>query len=443
MSLRSSLDHILRMHHALSCHILASGLALFVFSGSAAADDVVDPRNLSDLDTALASAPDQGFRDMSDWRAELTLTGNALPPRTIEEIATDYSRMLVFGQASARAVDESWFHHDLDADPQPQVIAALRAGRLKELFAALEPDGADYASLKLELARLRQTPESPEAQRAIPALRATLERWRWLPRTLPATRLWVNLPSYQLSYFRDGIMTAQHDVIIGQVVHQTPQFSINATGVIFNPWWDPPARLVQEKVVPLARAGHATGLGYKLYHDGKPVSFGSIRWKERTTLPRGYAVRQSPGKKNALGQVKFHMHNGYDIYLHDTPNKELFSKEVRALSNGCVRVRGALDLALALLSAETPWTAAQQQKILETNRETEVDFMTPLPVYLVYMTATASAGAVTYAPDVYGKDADVVAALDRPNSNAPQIDLQPVLAETVASALPQRHRCHV
>jgi L,D-transpeptidase YcbB len=428
--------------HFLSQTLIA-GMALLAFSSCNAADEGLAARNLNDLDTALASAPDQGFRDMSDWRAALIADSQGDMSRVIENTATAYARMLVFGQTRPTHADKSWFHQDLDADPQPKVIAALRAGTLQELFATLEPANTDYAALKLELARLRQAPDNSEAQNAIIALRATLERWRWMPRTLPATRLWVDLPFYQLRYFREDDVTAAHDVIIGQVVHQTPQFSVNATGVIFNPWWDPPARLVREKVVPLARAGRATGLGYKLYHAGKPVSFGSIRWKGRTTLPAGYVVRQSPGRQNALGQVKLHMHNGHDVYLHDTPNKELFTKDMRALSNGCVRVSGALDLAFALLTAEKTWTAAQQQKTLETNRETEVDFITPLPVYLVYMTATATTGAVTYAPDVYGKDAELVAALDNPARDTPRIDMQPALAEATASMLPPRHQCHV
>lgn len=158
--------------------------------------------------------------------------------------------------------------------------------------------------------------------------------------------------------------------------------------------------------------GAAARGGYEITNSaGIAIDPALVDWRAR---PFPYQVRQRPGAANALGRVKFEMPNPYDIYLHDTPNHALFARERRALSHGCVRVDDALDLAGAILA--TPAAALQQN--VDVGATVTLPLNAPLPIYVIYMTVTGSGDAITYADDIYGRDAAIIAALDAPPAAA-------------------------
>lgn len=222
-----------------------------------------------------------------------------------------------------------------------------------------------------------------------------LERWRWLPRSLGYHYLWVNTAAYQLDLVENDRVIESHRVIVGKPASPTPGFAALVTGVTANPWWNVPRNIVAESVGATVRnrPAEAVRLGYVA-----------------TRGAGGLQVRQRPGPLNALGQVKFELPNPYSVFIHDTPSRALFDKQVRAFSHGCIRTQDPARLARTLLSAEGA-RSFDQYLAAGTNHTIALD--KPVPVYIVYFTAVANAatpGGVDYFDDVYRRDPFLTAA---------------------------------
>ncbi|MGD9919790.1 MAG: L,D-transpeptidase family protein, partial [Paenirhodobacter sp.] len=153
---------------------------------------------------------------------------------------------------------------------------------------------------------------------------------------------------------------------------------------------------------------------------GRTVPRSAVNFAAYNSKNFPFAMKQPPSNGNALGLVKFLFPNPYNIYLHDTPSKSLFQKDVRAFSHGCIRVGRPFDLAYALLAPQTDDPEGYFQKVLRSGRETTVKLETPVPVHLVYFTAWPDArGRIEYRKDVYGRDAALFAALEKAGVELP------------------------
>ena len=219
-------------------------------------------------------------------------------------------------------------------------------------------------------------------------LAVNLERLRWLDRDPPPSRVDVNVAATRLHYWRDGNLVDSRRVIAGQPGWETPMLGSPIFRLVANPTWTVPKSIEREE---LADAGEA--------------------YLRRNNMVRrdGWIVQQ-PGPDNALGQVKFDMHNDHAIFLHDTPARHLFARNERHRSHGCVRVEDALGFARML--ARDYGVLAEFEAALASGQETFVPLPRTLPVRLLYHTAFAEAdGSVGFRPDVYGWDADVADAL--------------------------------
>ncbi|MFZ5617238.1 MAG: L,D-transpeptidase family protein [Pseudomonadota bacterium] len=273
--------------------------------------------------------------------------------------------------------------------------AALDERRVADALAAFAPPHAGYRALK---DALRKTPADDEDLRNV--IRLNMERWRWMPRELGTDYVLVNVPSYELVVVRDGAEISRRRVIVGAKKTPTPQIAAVATGLAFNPTWFVPASIVAESVGALIarRPKEAERLGYYAAPDG--------------------TIRQKPGPHNALGAVKLLMANPYGVFLHDTPNKDAFDRDARALSHGCIRVDGALEFAGDLLGPD--WTAEMIAEIIATDETVTAEFEKPLPIYIAYFTAAANeAGEVARHPDIYGLDKPLIAAMSKHEADAP------------------------
>ena len=218
---------------------------------------------------------------------------------------------------------------------------------------------------------------------AIPAIALNMERWRWMPDSLGALHVFVNIPEYRLA-LRETDAAGTRElfssvVVVGQPAWATPVFSDTMETVVFNPTWTMPLSIQRE-------------------------SYGRAR-PDRAVRP--------PGPGNALGRVKFLFPNRHAVYFHDTPSKWGFSVERRALSHGCVRVGAPRDFAAAVLSRTNRWDAARVDSVMTGPWTTQdVALARKLPVHIAYFTASAdAAGRVTTFPDVYDRDARLAAAL--------------------------------
>jgi hypothetical protein len=255
---------------------------------------------------------------------------------------------------------------------------------------ALLPTHAHYGLLKGALVTAAQ------ADRAL--IRANLDRWRWLPRMLGERYLMANLPAYEVDLWDGAKLSARHRIIIGKPNLATPQFSAAATGVTINPPWLLPQSIVEESVGGLIRrspgAARARGYSWTKGQDGRLY------------------VTQRPGKGNSLGQMKIEMPNEHAIFFHDTPAKSLFDREVLALSHGCMRTKGVFGLGLRLLEDQPEWDGPAIDAAVAAGQTVTAPLTAQVPVHVAYFTvAPGPGGTLRRFADVYGRDADVIAAL--------------------------------
>jgi murein L,D-transpeptidase YcbB/YkuD len=224
------------------------------------------------------------------------------------------------------------------------------------------------------------------------AIEVNLERERWLPRPLPADRVWVNVADERLVLYRDNQPVFSTKVIVGQDVrrNQSPEFEATINGIIFNPPWNIPQDIATNEILPKINQDP----GYLAQHN-------------MVMLPDGI-LQQRAGPYSGLGLLMFDMRNRFDVYLHDTPSKNLFSRSDRRISHGCIRVEDPRELAALLMRQSID---AINQTIA-TGNTTFSALPQPVPVFVVYETAFADAdGSLQFRPDVYGRDAEIWAHL--------------------------------
>jgi len=235
-----------------------------------------------------------------------------------------------------------------------------------------------------------------DARQRYRQIAAALERWRWLPHRLPRERVMVNAAAARLTLVADGSPVLELRTIVGTPRRPTPVLMATITSLLFNPPWNIPAAIAAHEIRPHARRDPAY-----------------LR-RERIVAVEGGRLRQLPGDKNALGRLKFEMPNPLDIYLHDTPTKDLFNRARRFFSHGCVRVEHPEALALQLLRHDPAWTneAIAGAMAAGTTRREPID--PTVPVFVIYVTAAVEAeGAVAFFGDIYHRDPPLIDALFR------------------------------
>ncbi|MFL5619163.1 MAG: murein L,D-transpeptidase, partial [Gemmatimonadaceae bacterium] len=224
---------------------------------------------------------------------------------------------------------------------------------------------------------------------------ANLERHRWLPRSLGTRYIYVNVPAFQLQAFDKGEPVLQSKVIVGQEYEDkaTPVFSDSMETVVFRPYWNITPDIQAKEIEPKL----ASDPGYLAENDMEYYNDGGQR-----------RIRQRPGPKNSLGYVKFLFPNDFNIYLHDTPNHELFDKDVRAFSHGCIRVEKPVELAQWVLG----WDASRvEQAMREGGDNRGVKLPQKIPVYITYGTAYVRDGQLYFGNDLYHRDDELVKAM--------------------------------
>ncbi len=255
---------------------------------------------------------------------------------------------------------------------------------------ALAPTTPTYRALRHALQSYRSgTPDGDKAAtNRLRQIEVNLERQRWLPRRLPAERVWVNAADARLVLYRADRSVFSTRVIIGQddKRNQSPEFRAAIDGVLFNPPWNIPESIATEEILP------------KISHDPN-----YLRQHNLVMKPNG-GLQQLPGPGAALGQIKFEMENRFDVYLHDTPSKNLFSRDNRRISHGCIRVQNPRELAALLM--QQPIDTIDQA--IAMGSTTPRNLPAPVSVFVVYQTAFVDIdGTLQFRPDVYNRDADI------------------------------------
>jgi murein L,D-transpeptidase YcbB/YkuD len=301
---------------------------------------------------------------------------SAVATETFLKVASD----LMFGHVRGDArmdwyvQDDSWNVYD-----QQALLARATGGEgVAAALRSLLPTHPQYAGLKSMLAGADKATADK--------IRINMDRWRWLPRDLGKKYVIVNVPAYTVALVENGQTLDRRRAVAGALKTPTPSLNATITGAIFNPWWEVPSSIAKEV---------AGKKGYVRV----PAGEGKFRY------------RQPPGPSNALGKMKLVMGNPHAIYLHDTNAKNLFNKQLRAFSHGCIRTEDAVGFAATLLDG-TEWTREKVNQTVASGKTVQANVATPIPVYIVYFTVAATSdGPPAKYSDLYGRDGKVLAGL--------------------------------
>lgn len=365
-----------------------------------AAKELAAAQASSDLEKFLAGkAPDQpAYRVLRSLLADLRgqETWRPIPKgRPLEEGMTGRRvtllrrRLLASGDLKSASLQAAAFDYEM-AD-------AVRRFQGRH---DLEPDGvAGPATL-----RALNRPTGARIQQVI----INMERLRWLPDAAAQRSIMVNLAGFQLEVIEGGWPVLTMPVIIGRRYRRSPMFSGSMTYLELNPTWTVPESIAVRDYLPKLRRdpGTLTEQGFRVFSGGRELDFQRIDWSRVSARRFPYILRQDPGPQNALGRIKFMLPNRFQIYLHDTPAGELFSRRVRTFSSGCIRVARPHDLAAYLLKDDPAWGPWRIDEMIAGGKTTQVSLPTPMPVYLGYATVwVGDDGAAHYRADIYGRDA--------------------------------------
>lgn len=256
------------------------------------------------------------------------------------------------------------------------------------------------------------------AERRLSQIHVAMERERWLNMPLGKRHVIVNITDFHARIVDDGKVTFETRSVVGHrdPDRRTPEFSDEMEHMVLNPTWNVPRSIATEEYLPmLQRNPYAAGHLLLIDRRGRIIPremVGDFTQFDKDSFP--FDMKQPPSRRNALGLVKFMFPNRHNIYLHDTPEKHLFGRDVRAFSHGCIRLNDPFEFAYALLARQEDDPRGFFQRTLSTGRETQVDLEKKVPVHLVYRTAfTRAKGRIQFRDDVYGRDARIWQALER------------------------------
>lgn len=382
--------------------------------------------------------------DFARWQAELV--GAPEPARLIDRAANLPEDAAALRAELARASSQAaagWATIPAGAAMlEPGTVDPLRIPALRARLRAEDPvlaatrggDGATFdASLEAAVRRwqaanglevdgkvgpitqgLLNRPASARAAQ----IRAALDMRRNAVRPGDERRIEVNIPDYLLTVQEGERVLLRMGVIVGKPARATPTMRARLTTIQFNPSWGVPERNAREDLLPRFRRDPAgmAAKGFRLYSvvggERVEVSPTAVDWSSVSADRFPYLIRQDAGDGNALGRIKFIMPNSDDIYLHDTPDRSLFSRPDRAFSSGCIRLSQPNELLTVALDG-LGWDAARIQRAYEGKQTVTIALRRSLPVRLHYTTVTVEGSRVRVRPDIYGLDAAYAREMER------------------------------
>lgn len=359
----------------------------------------------------------------ADWGAEVPQGATMRLGDSEERVASLRARLAARGYRAEPVVGQA-------ADP----AAAQAAGGVRDAESVLgEADPARFdlgleAALKRFQAEngleddglagantLAAINEAPTAR--LSRIVVNLERLRWMNGEYGSRYIVTNIPDYSVKLVENGNAVFRSRVVVGLPKEtRTPEFSEDMTYMVVNPTWHIPDSIAQRVYLPkLKRDPNVlANSNMRLFtRSGTEINPGLVDFTQFGQGNFPFRVKQNPSSANALGRVKFMFPNQFAIYLHDTPHRELFARDMRAFSNGCVRVEDPLGLAYALLEGQVEDPEAAFAGWMAARTERTVTLARPIPVHIEYRTVFVDdAGEVQHRFDVYGRDARVFEAME-------------------------------
>ena len=284
-------------------------------------------------------------------------------------------------------------------DYSPEIVALVEAFQKEK---GLKPDGV------VGNATIRKLVGGDSVADKIAKVEVAMEQARWLPGDLGARHVFINQPAFMVYYHENGAEKLSMRTVVGSKANQTYFFEDEIQTVEFNPYWGVPQSIIINEMLPKLRSdpSYLDRMGYEVAVNGRAVPSSSVNWYGSTNA---VSVRQPPSGDNALGELKILFPNTHAIYMHDTPSKSFFKRDMRALSHGCVRLSDPRAMAAAVLGTTIDDVAAE----IAQGHNKAVAVKGNIPVYVSYFTAWPNKdGKVEYFEDVYGRDAYIEKAIE-------------------------------
>jgi murein L,D-transpeptidase YcbB/YkuD len=255
-------------------------------------------------------------------------------------------------------------------------------------------------------------------QERINQIEINMERWRWLPQDLGNKHLIINIANFELDVVENNKPVLTMRAIVGKSYRRTPVFSDKMTYLVLCPYWHVPQNIAAQDILPLVKKDslYFRKQNMKVFegwgNEAKEIDPETIDWSSITTNNFKYRFRQEPGPNNALGDIKFMFPNQFNVYLHDTPARELFKKSTRGFSSGCIRIEKPTELAEYVLSSDQSWNREKIRAAINRKIEQTVRLPEPIPIHLLYWTSWVSEdGTLNFRDDIYSRDRPLVEAL--------------------------------
>jgi L,D-transpeptidase YcbB len=244
-----------------------------------------------------------------------------------------------------------------------------------------------------------------------------LERWRWLPQNLGNPYILVNIAGYGLEVVENETPVLTMKIVVGTAFQKTPVFSGKMTYIEMNPYWNVPHSIATEETLGKIQKNpdFFAKENMKVFtagQNGEEVSPAAIDWSQLSESNFPYRLRQEPGPRNPLGRIKFMFPNKHSVYLHDTSDPQLFKKERRGYSHGCIRIEKPMDMAEFVMRGSKDWSIEKIKAVLKTKETTVANLPKPIPVHILYFTAWGNGdGTVHFLEDIYRRDERLEKAL--------------------------------
>jgi len=247
-------------------------------------------------------------------------------------------------------------------------------------------------------------------------LRTNLVRLRALAGNLGDRFVTCNLPAAQIEAIENGVAVSRHVAVVGKPDRPSPEIQSRIVEVNFNPYWTVPVSIVRRDLIPKMQAepDYLTNNRIRIFDQrGAELQPSQINWYSTEAV--SYRFTQDPGDFNSLGSIRINFPNSHQVYMHDTPLKNLFGEDFRFHSSGCVRVQNVRELVSWLLAGTPGWSRQEIDQVIRSGERKDARVAKPVPLYWVYVTAWATPdGVVQFREDIYHRD-----GIDGPHAAAP------------------------
>jgi len=255
------------------------------------------------------------------------------------------------------------------------------------------------------------------AEKRMEQIKVNMERFRWISHDLGEQYILVNIADFQLRVYEGNKIVLKEKVIVGRPYRKTPVFTSQMTYIVLNPYWTVPPTILYEDMIPevTKNADYLSSKKIRVFLGNginrTEINPDSINWPDMSRNNFPYTLRQDPGPLNALGKVKFMFPNNYNVYIHDTPSKELFNRVERTFSSGCIRLMNPMLLIQYLIPEYLDIDMDKIEKIIDKGEEQTILLSHPINVHTLYLTAWVEDGIVQFRKDIYDRDTGVLMAL--------------------------------